>query len=192
MSTKQKLFGFYLGLPARQRIHHLMRNYHCRDYYEEGYRKYIEGVIADIRSYERNRKADIGVRIMSGGSISDITASKAEEAVRISKAFTSGQINESLIKDIEDRRMISLAVNEWMTIREDYGSLNRVLWLLQPEDHDLIMDYLNKKKDYYDIADEYSIEFESAKKKLQRIRGRVVKMALPDFTRHGSGRLLIC
>ncbi len=24
MSTKQKLFGFYLGLPARQRIHHLM------------------------------------------------------------------------------------------------------------------------------------------------------------------------
>ena len=126
---------------------------------------------------------------MSGGSISDITASKAEEAVRISKAFTSGQINESLIKDIEDRRMISLAVNEWMTIREDYGSLNRVLWLLQPEDHDLIMDYLNKKKDYYDIADEYSIEFESAKKKLQRIRGRVVKMALPDFTRHVCPRL---
>ena len=186
MSTEQKLVGFYLGLPVKKRIRHLMRNYHYRDYYEDGYRRYIEGLIADIRTYERNNKADTGVRIMSGGSVSDITSSMAEEAVRISRAFSTGQINESLIKDKEDRRMITQAVNEWMTIRDDYGSLNRVICLLRPEDHDLIMDYLNKKKDYYDIASEYSIEPESARKRLQRIRGRVIKMVTPDFARHNS------
>ena len=33
MNTEQKLFGSYLGLSVKQRIYHLMKNYHYRDRY---------------------------------------------------------------------------------------------------------------------------------------------------------------
>ena len=55
MNTEHKLFGFYLGLSAKQKILHLMKNYHYREYYVESYRQYIEGMIEDIRAYENNR-----------------------------------------------------------------------------------------------------------------------------------------
>ncbi len=187
MSTEHKLFGSYLGLTARQRIYHLLNNFHCRNYYEEGYRKYIEGTIADIRAYERNRKSELGVRVMSGNSISDITAEGAYEALAISKAVSSGRISESLIKDKEDRRMILLAIDEWVTIRDDCKSLERAINMLNPKDHELIMDYLSGKKSYRDIASDFMIDYESARKRLQRIRGRVVRLALSDFERHCIG-----
>lgn len=189
MSTEHKLFGSYLGLTAKQRIYHLLNNFHCRNYYEDGYRKYIEGSIADIRAYERNRKSELGVRVMSGNSISDITAERAYEALAISKAVSSGRISESLIKDKEDRRMILLAIEEWVTIRDDFNSLERALGMLAPKDHDLIMDYLSGKKSYRDIAGDFMIDYESARKRLQRIRGRIVKLAMSDFERHCMGEV---
>ena len=188
MNTEQNIFGFYLGLSVRQRIQHLMKNYHYREYYVDSYRKYIEGMIADIRAYEMGRKADIGVRIMNGGSNSDITARKAEESIRINNAFSTGHIGESLIKDREERQMVSLAVNEWMTIKDDYAALNRALLMLRPEDHELMMDFLNKKKSYYDIARENMIEHASARKRLQRIRRQVIKLTERDFARHNCPR----
>ena len=188
MNTEQKLFGFYLGLSVRQRIQHLMKNYHYRERYVESYRNYIEGMIADIRAYESKPKEDIGVRIVSSGTTSDITFRQAEEAIKINNAFTTGHIGESLIKDKEERQMATLAVTEWRAIRDDYASLNRALWMLNPEDHDLIMDYLNRKKSYYDIAEDLTIEYASARKKLQRIRGKVVRLTERDFVRHGCPR----
>ena len=102
MNTEQKLFGSYLGLSVKQRIYHLMKNYHYRDRYVECYRQYVEGMIADIRAYECRQKDDIGVRIMSGGNNSNATARLAEDAVKISNVFITGHIGESLIKDKED------------------------------------------------------------------------------------------
>ena len=187
MSTEHKLFGFYLGLSARQKIHHLMKNYLYREHYIESYRKYVEGMIKDISTYERSRKDDVGVRIMPGNNISDITARKAEEAVRISNIFITGHIGESLIKDKEDRQMAMLAVNEWMAIRDDYASLSRALLMLKPKDHELMMDFLNRKKNYYEIAEENMITLQSAKKKVQRIRGKIMRLTEHDFARHSSG-----
>ena len=186
MNTEQELFGSYLGLSVKQRIYHLMKNYHYRDRYVECYRQYIEGMIADIRAYECRPKDDIGVRIMSGDNNSDATARLAEDAVKISNVFITGHIGESLIKDKEERRVATLAVMEWMTIRDDYAALNRALMMLRPEDNELIMDFLNKKKSYYDIADEGMLTYNAAKKKLQRIRRKVVKLTEHDFERHNK------
>ena len=188
MNTEHKLFGFYLGLSVKQKIQHLMKNYHYREYYVESYRQYIEGMIEDIIAYESNRKEDIGVRIMSGNGISDITLREAEKSIKISNIFITGHVGETLIKDKEDRRMATLAVNEWMAIRDDYASLNRALRMLKPEENELMMDFLNRKKNYYDIADDCMITYQSAKKKVQRIRRQVVKLTELDFIRHCSGR----
>ena len=186
MNTEHKLFGFYLGLSVKQKILHLMKNYHYREYYVESYRQYIEGMIEDIIAYESNRKEDIGVRIMSGNNISDTTLRQAEKAIRIGNIFKTGHVGESLIKDKEDRRVATLAVMEWMTIRDDYAALNRALMMLRPEDNELIMDFLNKKKSYYDIADEGMLTYSAAKKKLQRIRRKVVRLTEHDFERHNK------
>ena len=80
--------------------------------------------------------------------------------------------------------MATLAVMEWRAIRDDYAALNRALLMLKPEDHELIMDFLNRKKSYYDIAEEGMLTYSSAKKKLQRIRKKVVKLTERDFERH--------
>lgn len=84
-------------------------------------------MIADIRAYERNRNEELGVRIMSGASMSDITSAAAEEKIRIEKSFFENLITESLIKDKEDREMILMAIDEWLVIKDDYESLERVL-----------------------------------------------------------------
>ena len=95
MNTEHKLFGFYLGLSVKQKILHLMKNYHYREYYVESYRQYIEGMIEDIIAYESNRKEDIGVRIMSGNGISDITLREAEKSIKISNIFITGHVGET-------------------------------------------------------------------------------------------------
>ncbi len=186
MNTEHKLFGFYLGLSVKQKILHLMKNYHYREYYVESYRQYIEGMIEDIIAYESNRKEDIGVRIMSGNGISDITLREAEKSIKISNIFITGHVGESLIKDKEDRRMATLAVNEWKAIRDDYASLSRALRMLKPEERKLMMEFLNREKNYYDIAEDCMITYQSAKKKVQRIRRQVVKLTELDFIRHAT------
>lgn len=185
MSTKQNTIGFYKDLTVKKRIIYLLDHYKHREYYEESQRRYIEGMIADIRAYERNRNEELGVRIMSGGSMSDITSAAAEESIKIEKAFIAGAITETLIKDKDDRELILEAIDEWLVMKDDYASLDRVMWKLPPNEHDLIMAYLSKEKDYHDIAKEYMIEFASAKKKVHRIRENIGRMVSPDIERHG-------
>ena len=185
MISKQKLFGYYMELSVKERVLYMLTNYKHRAYYEESQRQYIEGMIADIRAYERKRNDDLGIRIMSGGSMSDITSAAAEERERIEKAFKAGKITKALISDKQDRDMMLSAIGEWLIMKDDYESLNRALWKLTPTEHELLMAYISREKDYYDIADECKIEFESAKKKIQRIRGKVIKIASPEFEMHG-------
>ena len=133
MSSKQKstaICGFYRSLNVKQRVAYMLDNYQIRDYYERGYRMHIESMIADIRAYEINRNEELGVRIMSGASMSDITSAAAEEKIRIEKSFSENLITESLIKDKEDCEMILMAIDEWLVIKDDYESLERVLWRL--------------------------------------------------------------
>lgn len=187
MTSKQKstLCGFYRKLSVKQRVAYMLDNYQNRDYYERGYRMHIEGMIADIRAYERNRNEELGVRIMSGASMSDITSAAAEEKIRIEKSFSENLITESLIKDKEDREMILMAIDEWLVIKDDYESLERVLWRLTPKEHDLFMRYSANEISYGDIAKEYMIEDASAKQKIHRIRSKILKMVEPEVVRHG-------
>ena len=71
---------------------------------------------------------------MSGASMSDITSAAAEEKIRIEKSFSENLITESLIKDKEDCEMILMAIDEWLVIKDDYESLERVLWRLAPKE----------------------------------------------------------
>lgn len=185
MSSKQNTIGFYKEMTVKQRVIYLLDNYNHRKYFEESRRKSIEGMIADIRAYERNRNAELGVRIMSGMGMSDITSAAAEESIKIKKAFEAGFISESIIRDEDDREMIMTAIDEWLVMKDDYESLERALWKLKPEDHDLLMAYLAREKDYNDIAAEYMIEKASARKKIQRLRCEVRCIVAPDIKRHG-------
>ena len=122
---------------------------------------------------------------MSGASMSDITSAAAEEKIRIEKSFSENLITESLIKDKEDREMILMAIDEWLVIKDDYESLERVLWRLTPKEHDLFMRYSANEISYGDIAKEYMIEDASAKQKIHRIRLKILKMVEPEVVRHG-------
>ena len=117
--------------------------------------------------------------------MSDITSAAAEEKIRIEKSFAENLITESLIKDREDREMILMAIDEWLVIKDDYESLERVLWRLTPKEHDLFMRYSANEISYGDIAKEYMIEDASAKQKIHRIRSKILKMVEPEVVRHG-------
>lgn len=185
MSTKQNTIGFYKAMTIKQRVIYLLDNYSHRKYFEESRRKSIEGMIADIRAYERNRNDELGIRIMSGMGMSDITSAAAEESIRIKKAFEAGFITESIIRDEEDRELIKTAIDEWLVMKDDYESLDRALWKLKPDDHKLLMAYLAKEIDYNDIAAEFMIEKASARKKIQRLRCEVRYIVSPEIQRHG-------
>ena len=142
-------------------------------------------IASSLEGVERNRNEELGVRIMSGASMSDITSAAAEEKIRIEKSFSENLITESLIKDKEDREMILMAIDEWLVIKDDYESLERVLWRLTPKEHDLFMRYSANEISYGDIAKEYMIEDASAKQKIHRIRLKILKMVEPEVVRHG-------
>lgn len=185
MSSRQNEIGFYKAMSVKQRAIYLLDNYKHRRYFDTRRRKEIEEMIADIRAYERNRNDELGVRILSGMGMSDITSAAAEESIKIKNAFEAGTITESLIHDADDREMVKIAIDEWLVIKDDYVSLERAMYKLKPEDHELLLDYLEKKKDYNDIATEFMIEKASARKKIQRLRCEVRYIVSPDIKRHG-------
>ncbi|EUB18210.1 hypothetical protein HMPREF1508_1290 [Shuttleworthella sp. MSX8B] len=71
----------------------------------------------------------------------------------------------------------------------DCAQIREALHILKPEEEDLFIDYLNGKRTVDSIADEYRIQYQSAKNKIARIRIKVIRSAAQTLMiRYGRNR----
>lgn len=170
MATKQKIVGFYCDRSIRERMNFIFENYRDFEQFHKAYRKSIEEKIFCIRNYERRKENHLGVRIMGGQTISDITAQKAIENLEISDNIAKGNIAGLQIQDEEDRKEIETAVLEWQLMRHEFEIFRQQLLMLKTSDYDILFPYINKEKSRKELAKELEIERGSIDKRIYRIR----------------------
>lgn len=186
METKQRFVGIYMDLTTKERINFLLEHLSHFESYHQAYQESIEERISCIRCYERKKKGSLGVRVMSGNTISDITAQKAMEHLEIRESMNRGTVSSKMIRNKEEREEIVEAIYEWKLMRSEYEILLRQLQMLKPSDYEILYPYLMREKTKRQIAEELSIEKSSVEKRIFRIRKKFVDHVIPYFKEYKS------
>ena len=179
MEAKQRFVGAYIDLTTKERINFLMEHFGYFEQYHHAYRESIEERIACILSYERKKRENLGVRIMSRNVISDITAQKAMELVDIGQSIDHGKVSVKMIPDKDEWEEIMEAIYEWKLMRSEHEILKRQLRMLKPTDYVIMHPYLMREKTKRQIAKELEIESGSVDKRIYRIRRLLVNRVIP-------------
>ena len=188
MSTKQIHLRSYANQPTEKRIRYLMQHYNDYELYEAAYRKEIEFRVAETRAIERNRRDDLGVRIMSGTSLSDITFEQACESSTIKDSLKENGRPDKLVRDRYEKELIFQLVNDWRTFKRDYDALNSQLPKLGHGNYEMFVDILRQEKNYQQIADELMIELDSVKKKIRRFKAKIIQLIMTEYQETGLFR----
>lgn len=182
METKQMFIGEYINKNPRQRIAQLLDNYGDFRRYREHYKRNVVELMEAIREYNiRPSEEDLGVRVQTTGGTSNITASKAIERMALEECFENRKISKEMFEDPEELRLISTAVYEWDLMTREFKVLNTFVKQIKPKDRSIYLFYLKGEKGFEDIAKDLDIEYESARKRVYRIRKALIKEALPWF-----------
>lgn len=179
MRAKQRFVGSYVDLTTKERISFLMEHFGHFEQFHHAYKESIEERISCILSYERKKRGDLGVRVMSKNTISDITAQKAMELVDIGKSIDRGKVSSKMVQDKDERAEIMEAIFEWKLMRSEYEILKRQLRMLKPADYGIMHPYLMGEKSRKQIAKELEIERSSVDKRIYRIRKYLVEKMIP-------------
>ena len=188
MSTKQRKLDLYSDQPMEKRIRYLMRHYKDYELFEAALRQEIELNVAEARAYERNKHEELGVRIMSGTSLKDITYEQAKEAIEIADSLNKGGRPDDMVRDWEDKEYISQLVENWRTFKRDYAALNSQLLKLGDENYAIFIELLRREKNYQQLADELMIEIDSVKKKMKRLKRKVIQLITVEYQEKGLFR----
>ena len=125
-------------------------------------------------------RGEISVRVDTS-YCSNPTLSQAIRDHEIEDAFKAGDIR-SILEDTDDPDRHAEDFRIIVSMESDYARVRKVLHHLKPEEEDLFTDYLTGKKSMENIAADYQIQYQSAKNKIARIRGKVIRDAAEDFS----------
>lgn len=104
------------------------------------------------------------------GGTSNITASKALERVSLEQCFEQMKVTKEMFPDPYELGLISTAIYEWDLMAKEHKILAGFIGLMKPDERSLFLPYIRREKRVADIAAELCLEWESANKKVYRIR----------------------
>ena len=171
--------GEYLGREPKGRILFLLDHYREFPEFLNLYRENAIRLMTAMREYERKSKASIGMSVSNSGKKSSPTEAMAMEKIEVEDCFDQRKITGEVIRDPGELKLISTAVHEWVLMNKDYELLGGFMDMMKPEDRDLFISYISRKKRIADIAEEYCLAWESANKKMYRIRKALIDRMLP-------------
>lgn len=185
METKHIFIGDYINKNPRERIYHLMDNYKDFGKYRESYKDNVVDLMVAMREYNiRPSDEDLGIRVQTSGGTSNITASKALERIALENCFEKMRVPKEMFPDPYELGLISTAVYEWDLMGKEYQILSGFIKLMKPDEKNLFLPYIKREKRVADIAAELCVEWESANKKVYRIRKALLKEVLPWFNEY--------
>ncbi len=182
MEAKHIFIGDYIKKSPKERIYQLLDNYKDFGRYRETYKNNVVDLMVAMREYNlRPSDEDLGVRIQTTGGTSNITASKALERVSLEQCFEQMKITKEMFPDPYELGLISMAIYEWDLMAKEHKILTGFIGLMKPDERSLFLPYIRREKRVADIAAELCLEWESANKKVYRIRKALLKEVLPWF-----------
>lgn len=182
---KHDVIGLYVTLNGKNRIDFLIKHYTDFENYISTYREYLRDTMLDILSSSRKHSDDLGVRVQGSRTNSDPTYNAALGLVAVEKCFINNEVIRELFFDPYDCELIELALYEWHRLQKEHRKLiSSMKMILSQEELEILRSYFSKEKNLNDLANDYSIEVESANKKVYRIRKKLVKSIEPWFDKY--------
>ena len=180
--TEQKytFIGNYVSKSASERLEQLIVSYKDFERDRGLYKERVIDLMVAMREYHiKPSEEDLGVRVQTTGGTSNITASKALERVTLEECFKSMKISKEMFPDPDEYRLISLAVYEWDLMGREFGILDQFIKGMKEKDRDILLPYMRKEKGPRDLAEELCLEYDSARKRVYRIRKALFNKVLP-------------
>lgn len=191
MKQGQSIVGAYYRLAPKERINLIYKNYSNFPAYIEDYEAELIEMIKDIKAAARRAMlGDLGVRIQTGGLISDPTGNGAVEDVLIEKNISEGVFDFGLYGDIHETDEVRRGIAELKLMKWEYGKFCRGLKKLKPNDYAVIYPYITRAQRLVALSEELSIEFNSANMKIYRIKSKLVANITASFADYDDESIL--
>ena len=137
--------------------------------------KKTEYKIKAEKEYIRSHgKDELGVRVQTSGK-SDPTANEAVANVTMEEAFKTGDIDKSILKDVENADEYRDIIRMVSIMRMDYELLVDIISGFDTDDSVIIKKHLSEGKSFRAIAEEEECSSDCIKRKFRRIRDEITE-----------------
>lgn len=187
MVKRQKKNEEYYKKGAKERLDFIFDNYKNFDKVLDGQKETLIFLITCEREYNRHSQVgDIGIRVQTSEVFSDPTANDGIERYEIDKAISESKYSEEFFREIEDKEYILTKIWELKLMRLEYMQLCNKILNLDKEETYIMESYLKKRKSTYELAEEFSVEPESIKQRVYRIRKHLIKDMLNEMGQYAN------
>lgn len=176
--ARRNIVDLYSRSNVGKRVEIILDNYAMFNQLLDGYERSLSIVIRNERDFNRKRKlGDSGIRVQTS-NISDITAKTAIENVSIQEAIHNGDYYEAL-KGADNFTKHREEIETICRMRDDYGIVTGQLSVLQKEEYDFYLPYINGEKGCFEIAADEGLSPDAVRMRLYRYRSIVKESAIP-------------
>lgn len=176
--ARRNIVELYGRSNVGKRVEIILDNYAMFNQLLDGYERSLSIVIRNERDFNRKRKlGDSGIRVQTS-NISDITAKTAIENVSIQEAIHNGDYYEAL-KGADNFTKHREEIETICRMRDDYGIVTGQLSVLQKEEYDFYLPYINGEKGCFEIAADEGLSPDAVRMRLYRYRSIVKESAIP-------------
>ena len=185
--TEKNLIKAYTAATSENRIDIIIKNYTnfmgIIDGYTDGLLYMIE---CEKESNRRSSIGELGIRVQTGGMISDPTARKAVNNVITREALINCNFSENVLDGVDNAEIYIRDAYILRDMRKDYNLFNSQLGILGTEKETFVK-YLMKESSITDIAEEQGIAYESARQQMQKMKVRIKKQVKRFMDRELGG-----
>lgn len=176
--ARRNIVELYGRSNVGKRVEIILDNYAMFNQMLDGYERSLSIVIRNEREFNRKRQlGDSGIKVQTS-NISDITARTAIENVSIQEAIHNGDCYEAL-KGADNMTEHRREIETICRMRDDYGIVTGQLSVLQKEEYDFYLPYINGEKGCFEIAADEGLSPEAVRMRLYRYRSIVKESAIP-------------
>ena len=174
----------YLDSDVSQRFEFLYENYSVLKAIIKDYREDIINDVIDMKSYNRRAaNGELGVRVQVSMGTSNPTMNKAINNITIAKAVDEGYLDEDFFEDTDNPDELVKRVTIYHRVSIDYQSFTSKMATLNPKDQKILGEYLSGEKSFGDFSEEMGIDYQSAVKRVGRIKHKLIERVEPRLRR---------
>ena len=176
--ARRNIVERYIRADIEKGVEIILDNYGMFNRILDGYEQSLSIVIRNERDYNRKRLlGDSGIRVQTS-NIGDITVQTAVENVSIQQAIHDGDWYAA-VKGADNLNKHRLEIETICKMRDDYAIVTGQLSVLQKEEYDFYLPYINGEKGCFELAADEGLSPEAVKMRLYRYRSIVKESSIP-------------
>lgn len=181
MASKASLLEDYSKMTTEERVDYISKNYSSFMGVVESFTEGLIYMIEEEQNYNRQQdKGDLGVRVQGGPMRSDKTANAAIRNVTIRDAIINCDFSGGILEDTDHAEKFMEMAATLHRMRREFRLFDAQISSLPEVDSQILRAYLNREKDFYAIADDLGVTYDSARQRVRRVR-HGVKVNMLDF-----------